>query len=130
MRGRQCNYDHVQEPLGQALHKPTQNMDLGRQFQLVPKAKGPEFTDHLQFIKGEGGWLTAGYRNSEMNEFFYAENSKSGVRSTQGIWWYKNENAASSALQRVMIAATLRRESSLRQPDESRPRRQESNQRR
>jgi hypothetical protein len=117
MKGRSCHYEHVQEPLGLTLLKPPRLPDLGRDFRLVPKAKGPDFTLHQHIKHAPGGWVTAGYRNDDLNETYYSEGSNAGVESRQGIWWYRTEGAARSALQRVIIVATLRRENL---PDKSR----------
>jgi hypothetical protein len=105
-KGRKCKFQHVQESLGVPLPIP-KGMPIKKQFALVPNAKGEEFTRHLNFKNEPGGWVTAGYRNDDTNEIYYAEGAKSGVRGRQGVWWYRNSQAAQSALQKVMIAANL-----------------------
>ena len=48
---------------------------------------------------------TAGFKNVETREIFYAERGRLGSLSTEGVWWYRSEKDALAALDHVIIVA-------------------------
>ena len=97
-RGSSCKYGHVQKPIGQ---------------------KGLSYADPIKvglvserFILQKEGltssfdlFYTAAYFNPSENVIYYAEGGNSVGQSSQGIWWYADEDDAVSAVKRVVAVS-------------------------
>ena len=56
---------------------------------------------------GSGSWYTAGYVDSEHNQYYFAQQGKKGRKNKHGIYWYPTLQDARDALERVMSASKL-----------------------
>jgi len=96
-RGRECNYAHVQSPIGQRLLNKTHSGEAAHvsdKFIHRKEALTPSFDL----------FYTAAYYNPNENWICYAEGGSNVGQSPQGIWWYRNEDDAAAAVKRAVAA--------------------------